>query len=496
MSKLRTTVGALRVSPIIMVFAAVLLALQSFSAPAKAAETRRAFLVGVQRYSDGRIPRLRLTVNDANDMAKDLEEVGFDKKNIKVANDLRNREAFDKEFNTFLKTVEKGDTVVFFYSGHGFGIEADQTNYLLFGDLKSLFAFTRERLTELDRKSDAVVRLRMPQYLDQYQQNEIPNGISTLEIQRRLAEKNPKTVIMILDACRTIGKTPDANDEEEAKPKRGKESGSRLITVSKPPPGFLFLYSASYGEEAVESFPFTNDRNSLFTSILRTEMMRPGQSIVELGERVRRVVRSIAGDKGHQQEPEVFYDHERPEAENFYLIGSIGRERFQIAQDQCEGDTEDWDQIKTQRKRELYERHRQRFDRCPHGTAEKARRAIAEMGLGSDDLVVAAAAPVNRAINECDRLAASEFDYRRPPTSPGWPHARAIRSRGGIAAAGEIKQKISATAANACGAWLERQFGTQPGALLPQKPMPLRVVWSDTGPKDDPSMYTTQSGTH
>jgi hypothetical protein len=69
-------------------------------------------------------------------------------------------------------------------------------------------------------------------------------------------------------------------------------------------------------------------------------------------------------------------------------------------------------------------------------------------------------------------------------------------SDNGIAAAGEIKQKISATAANTCAAWLERQFGTQPGALLPQKPMPLRVVWSDIGPKDDPSMYTTQSGTH
>jgi hypothetical protein len=73
---------------------------------------------------------------------------------------------------------------------------------------------------------------------------------------------------------------------------------------------------------------------------------------------------------------------------------------------------------------------------------------------------------------------------------------RISSSENGIAAAGEIKQKISATAVNTCAAWLDRQFGTQAGALLPQKPMPLRVVWSDTGPKDDPSMYTTQSGTH
>jgi TPR repeat protein len=406
-----------------MVVAAVLLALQSLSAPAKA-ETRRAFLVGIQRYSDGYIPPLKLSNADAKDMAKDLEEVGFDKKNIKVATDLKNRDAFEKEFSAFLKTVQSGDTVVFFFSGHGFGLEADQTNYLLFTDLKSPFTYTKERLNDQDRRSDAVVRLRIPQYLDQYQQNEIPNGIATVEIQRRLAEKNPKTVIMILDACRTIVKTPDVNDTEEAKlSKLGKESGSRLINVAKPPPGFLFLYSASFGEQAVEGITGITgaDRNSLFTGVLRTEMMRPGQSIVDLGERLRRVVRAIADDKGYQQEPEVFYDHDRPDVENFYLIGSIGRERFQIAQDQCDGDTADWDQIKTQRKRELYERHRQRFDRCPHGTAEMARRAIVEMGFGSDEQVVVAAAPVNRAINECDRLAAHDFDYRRPPEVPGVP---------------------------------------------------------------------------
>jgi TPR repeat protein len=424
MSTLRTGAGALRVSPIMMVFAAVLLALQSFSTPAKA-ETRRAFLVGIQRYSDGYIPQLRLSVNDAKGVAKDLEEVGFDKKNIKVVTDLKNRDAFEKEFSAFLKTVEKGDTVIFFFSGHGFGVEADQTNYLLFGDLKSPFNYTKAQLSEQERKNNAVVRLRIPQYLDQYQQNEIPNGISTAEIQRRLAEKNPKYVVMILDACRTIVTTTDVDadgTQEVTLSKRGKESGSRLINVRKPPPGFLILYSAAFGEQALEGLSEA-DRNSLFTGILRTEMMRPGQSIVELGERVRRVVRAVADSKAWQQEPEVFYDREGSPAaesvESFYLIGSIGRERFQISQDRCEGDTDDWDQIKTLRKRELYERHRQRFDLCPHGTAELARRAIVEMGFSSDEPVVVAIAPTNRVISECDRLAASDLDYRRPPEVPG-----------------------------------------------------------------------------
>src|SRR5215469_11203713 len=37
-------------------------------------ETRRAFLVGIQRYSDGYIQRLERAANDAKDLAKDLEE--------------------------------------------------------------------------------------------------------------------------------------------------------------------------------------------------------------------------------------------------------------------------------------------------------------------------------------------------------------------------------------------------------------------------------------
>jgi uncharacterized protein Smg (DUF494 family) len=43
--------------------------------------------VGIERYTDGYIQRLERTANDAKDLAKDLEQVGFDKKNIKVAVD-------------------------------------------------------------------------------------------------------------------------------------------------------------------------------------------------------------------------------------------------------------------------------------------------------------------------------------------------------------------------------------------------------------------------
>ncbi len=387
---------------------------------ASAGETRRAFLVGIQRYSDGYIQRLERAANDAKDLAKDLEEVGFDKKNIKVVTDLSSKDSFEKDFSAFINTIEAGDDVVFYFSGHGFGVEADQTNYLLLGDLKSPYAFTKSRLSDQERRNADVVRLKIAQYLDEYQKSEIPNGVSAKEIERRIAEKNPKTVIMILDACRSLVQSDAADAQQIKLVKRGDDSGSRLLNLRKPPPGFLILYSASFGEQAAETLGQDDfGRNSLFTGVLRSELQRPGQSAVELGERVKLMVRAIANDKGRQQEPEVFYDeHNSANVDDFYFVGSIGRERFQMSQDRCAGEDSDWDQIAKLQKRDLYDRHIRRFDQCPHGTAELARRALATLALSSDDPIEVSAV-TNKAVTDCDRLAASPLDGARPPEVPG-----------------------------------------------------------------------------
>jgi hypothetical protein len=72
---------------------------------------------------------------------------------------------------------------------------------------------------------------------------------------------------------------------------------------------------------------------------------------------------------------------------------------------------------------------------------------------------------------------------------------RITSSETGIATIGEIKQKIESTTQTECASWLENQFGTQARGLNSQEPMPLRVIWSATGPKDDPSMYSRARGT-
>jgi TPR repeat protein/uncharacterized protein (UPF0335 family) len=459
-----------RFSAVVLLFAALIAILSLASTPSRA-ETRRAFLIGIERYSDGFIQRLERTVNDAKDVAKDLEEVGFDKKNIKVVADLKNRDAFEKEFSAFLKTIESGDIVFFFFSGHGFGVEADQTNYLLFTDLKSPFTFTKTQLTDQERKNADIVRLRIASYLDAYQQNEIPNGVSATEVQRRLAERNPKTVIMVLDACRSLVAT-DVNDAQDAKPvKRGNDSGSRLLTVRQPPPGFLVLYSASFGEQAVEKLGISDTgRNSLFTGVMRSELQRPGQSLVELADRVKLMVRSIANAKGIQQEPEYFYNGTN--VDDFSLVGSIGRERFQMAQDKCAGEVEDWDQIRKLQKRDLLDRHRRRFDGC--GTAELARRALSELALSSDDPIEAPVAVLNRSVSDCDQLAASDQDRARPPEVSGvlWEKLDADAAIGACTKAVADNPRIARYLYNLGRAY--QKLGTRPGLDEAERTRALR----------------------
>jgi len=409
-----------RTAPVVFGLLAALVWLPSLTTTASAAETRRAFVVGVQRYNDPRILQLSRTVSDAKDLAADLEQVGFDKKNVVTLVDPKTKAAFDKDFDNFLKTVEAGDIVLFFFSGHGFGVEADQTNYLLLGDVKSPFAFTQSQISEKERPSADIINLRVPSYIEKYQTTEIPRaGLSASEILDKINARKPKKAVVILDACRSLLATDVADANNPKIVRRGPDSGSRLLEMREPPRGFLVMLSASFGEQAIERFDQDDKRrNSLFTEVLRSELQRPGQSLVELAKRVRMMVRAIAEKKarnGQQQEPEFVQNGAEPD--DFFFIPSIGRERFELTQDKCEGSTQDWEQINKRRDRDMLDRHRRRFDGC--ATAEKARGILAELSLSSDEPPIVRAADPRRPIDDCDRLAGSDSDPARPPEVPG-----------------------------------------------------------------------------
>jgi TPR repeat protein/uncharacterized caspase-like protein len=383
---------------------------------AKADETRRAFVVGVERYGDRDIQSLTRSDADADDVADDLQDMGFDKKNITLAKDIRTKDDFDKKFQAFLKTVNEGDVVFFFFSGHGIGVEATNTNYLLLANLESLKTYTRDQLLPGDRQNNDIVALKMPSYEGAYETDEIPKvGVSATEIMQSIAQKKPKVAFIVLDACRSL--PPATKDIREVE--RGPDSGSRLLPNEDLAAGFLVLYSASFGETAIESFgPDDNRRNSLFTEVLRSEMQRPGQSLVQLADRVKLVVSKFAanGGSGYQQDPEYFEN--LGTANTFALVDSIGAERFPLAQEACDGADEDWKQISQKPERETLERHLRRFHDCP--TAELARHALVNLVNSAEDtkpMVI----PIDKQLDDCDRLAASDTDTARPPEVPGVP---------------------------------------------------------------------------
>jgi TPR repeat protein len=381
-------------------------------AESASAQTRRAFLVGEQRYSDQDIPSLTRSDNDAQDLAADLEQVGFDKKNITFAKELRGKSDFDKRFQAFLATVKEGDVVLFFYSGHGLGVEANNTDYLLLGDIKSLRSYTRDQVIEADKRRDDIISLKMSSFEGGYETDEIAkNGISVNDVMNAIADKKPKVAILLLDACRSIIRA--TMDEREIK--RGLTSGSRLLQPKDVPAGSIVVFSASFGETAIESFGFGDHRrNSLFTEVVRSELQRPGQTLIELGQRITRMVKAFALKGGRQQEPEYFEN--LGVSDNFALVDPVGSERFQLTQQECAGAEVDWAEISQQPEREALERHRRRFHDC--ATAELARRALVSL-IGSSEVVAPIVSATSKVVDECDERAASESDPSRPPEVPG-----------------------------------------------------------------------------
>jgi len=403
---------------------------KSPAAPAQHTDgpARRAFIVGIERYSDEDIQGLNRADTDAKDIGHDLQQAGFNEKNITVVTDIKTKSDFNKKFDAFLKTVKEGDFVFFFFSGHGLGVDSTDTNYLLFGDLKSPLTYTREHLPQSERKDRSVVRTRISSFLDAYETEEIPrSGISVREIEQRLKDLKPATAFIVLDACRTIIRS----DVTEARVQhRGSESGSRLLPDKDLPDGFLTLYSASFGEEAVESFD-GNDirRNSLFTEELRSELLRPGQSLVGLAARVQLVVNDLATKRGKQQEPEYFPKTGGPE--DVYLVDTVGERRFDMTSEKCSGAEEDWAKIAVAPRRDAIERHIRRFDGC--ATVETARQKLVSLTDSLEDAPTVSVLPSNRPIDPCDQYAASDTDRARPPEVPGVVFAK-IESNQAISA--------------------------------------------------------------
>jgi len=230
---------------------------------------RSALLIGNADYAS--LPKLKTAANDANDLGQAFGEIGY-KVTTRTDSDRR---GMSEAINNFGQSVSPGDTVVFYYSGHG--VQIDGKNYLIPTD-------TMASGLSIDSIIDRALSLE--------------------DVTSMLLVKNPRAVIMIIDACR--------NNPFGAGESRG------LAIIGPQPPGIFMLFSASSGQVALDSYDdLDGGRNSLFAHALLPQIKQKDLSIEDLGKAVRTQVAELASRVGVRQQPDYVNKADGP----IYLAG-------------------------------------------------------------------------------------------------------------------------------------------------------------------------------
>jgi hypothetical protein len=243
----------------------VVMALAAFAAPAQA-EKRVALVIGNNDYRN--VPKLLKAVNDARTIGETLKQLGF---SVMVAEN-QTRQAFSQSLLAFDGTIEPGDTVFFFFAGHGFEIAGQ--NYLLPTDVPA----ATEGQEELVRDS----------------------AILADRIVTRLQTRGARTSILVFDACR--------NNPFERAGTRAVAGGGGLAPMTTLPEGVFSIFSAGPRQTALDRLSEKDDNpNSVFTRTFVKELQQPSLNLVQVAQRTRRVVSEMADTVKHRQVP-VYFD--------------------------------------------------------------------------------------------------------------------------------------------------------------------------------------------
>lgn len=220
---------------------------------------RLALVVGNDNYQHA--TKLRNARNDANSIARELEAAGFAVTRMLDAT----RDQMDDGLGGFLRKIQKGDEVVFFFSGHG-SQPPNLGPHLLPVDIKP----TDNRVIE--RNGQSLEKL-------------------TDELNQRA-----RFSLIIIDACRD-------DPLRETSAGRSIAPGSTLTRI-EPPKGSLVIMAASKGQQALDRLG-NNDTvpNGLFTRELVKHMRTRGLSAVEMLRKVRASVETAAEGVNHKQRP-------------------------------------------------------------------------------------------------------------------------------------------------------------------------------------------------
>ncbi|HVH78316.1 MAG TPA: caspase family protein, partial [Stellaceae bacterium] len=229
------------------------------------AERRLALVIGNNAYQN--VPVLSKAVTDATAIAASLRKMGFE---VTTAEN-QTRQALSEALLAFDSAIHTGDTVFFFFAGHGFEIHG--TNYLLPVDVPA----ATEGQEELVQDASFAVS----------------------NIIERVQGRGARTAVFVLDACR--------NNPFERSGTRA-VGGSGGLAAMTPPEGVFILYSAGAKQTALDTLsPNDPDPNSVFTRNFIREMASPGLTMVQLAKRTQAEVKQLASYAKHEQTP-AYYD--------------------------------------------------------------------------------------------------------------------------------------------------------------------------------------------
>jgi hypothetical protein len=240
-------------------------ALLTQASPAHA-EKRVALVIGNNDYRN--VPKLQKAVNDARTMGDTLKQLGFA---VMVAEN-QTRQAFSQTLLQFDATIQPGDTAFFFFAGHGFEIAGQ--NYLLPTDVPAATEGQEELVRDASILADRVVS--------------------------RLQNRGARTTILVFDACR--------NNPFERRGTRAVAGSGGLAPMTQLPEGVFSVFSAGPRQTALDRLSDNDDNpNSVFTRIFAKELLKPGDNLVQVAQRTRRVVSEMADTVHHKQIP-VYFD--------------------------------------------------------------------------------------------------------------------------------------------------------------------------------------------
>jgi len=233
--------------------------------PAEAAK-RVALVIGNNDYKN--VPKLQKAVNDARVMGETLKQLGF---SVMLAEN-QTRQAFSETLLAFDRAVEPGDTAFFFYAGHGFEIAGQ--NFLLPTDVPAATEGQEELVRDASMLADRVIE--------------------------RLQNRKVRTAILVFDACR--------NNPFERAGTRAVAGGGGLAPMTQLPEGVFSVFSAGPRQTALDRLS-NNDSNpnSVFTRAFAKELLQPGENLVQVAQRTRRIVSEMAETVNHKQIP-VYFD--------------------------------------------------------------------------------------------------------------------------------------------------------------------------------------------